>query len=534
MTKYYNGREWLFSSINRLPIFKNSATLFSSILCIRLLNSLTLRTFFQADEYWQSLEPAHMLVYGYGYLTWEWQQGIRSFSYPLLYSLVYKICSTLQLPYACIIYLPKAVDAIIASIGEYYMYKLAQKLFRKEVLARLTIILSLLSSFNWYCSTRSFSNTLELHLTTIAMYFYANSEIQISLFLAAFCCLIRPTNAIIWIFLAIRYISSHNIKHSFQFIKKAIIAGITMVTFDAIVNRWYYGGWKSPLLNFFQFNVGKGLSSFYGISRPDFYFCQAIPVLLLNFLPAFLYGLFTNESNMAALKLLSLVYILAFSFIQHKEFRFIYPLMPVFLMITSLGIDRLLQRLSVRVSKAVVLCTIFFSVLVSVDFSLWHESGEIAITGILREKILKSEQYKQGKITDVGFLTPCHSTPYQSYFHLEPSVANIWWLTCEPPLQLDSSDKLKYYKDESDLFYDNPKGFLNENFPDINDSSNTAPDTKYSHSWPEYLIIYHQLEPMMHKILEGLNYSEDERIFNSKFHWDYRRTGDIIIYHKGN
>lgn len=534
MKQDYDGKKWLFSLINKLPIFKNSRTLFCTVLCVRLFNSLTLRTFFQADEYWQSLEPAHELVYGYGYLTWEWKQGIRSFSYPLLYSIVYQICSMFQLPYSFIIYLPKVVNAIIASIGEYYLYKLAQKVFRKDALARLTILLSLISSFNWYCSTRSFSNTLELHLTTIAMYFYANSEILQCFFVAAFCCLIRPTNAIIWIYLAIKYIRSHTVGQSLQFVKRATVAGTTMITVDAVINHWYYGNWKSPLLSFFQFNVGKGLSSFYGISRPDFYFIQGIPILLLNFLPLFLYGIFIKEANLESLKLLGLVYVLLFSLIQHKEFRFIYPLMPVLLMVTSSGFSHLFQKLSVKTTKLLVLFTIIISVLLSFDFSIWHESGEIAVIGILREKVLQDRKRKLGEITNIGFLTPCHSTPYQSYFHLEPSVADIWWLTCEPPLHLNSADELKNYKDESDLFYEDPKAFLGQNFPDTNDSTNIAPNTKYAHSWPDYLIIFQQLEPLMHNTLEEFNYIEDERIFNSKFHWDYRRMGDIIIYHKVN
>lgn len=55
-------------------------------LVIRVLVALCTRTFFQPDEYFQSLEPAHHLVFGYGHLTWEWlsTQPIRSIIYPAL------------------------------------------------------------------------------------------------------------------------------------------------------------------------------------------------------------------------------------------------------------------------------------------------------------------------------------------------------------------------------------------------------------------------------------------------------------------
>ncbi len=48
-------------------------TLFLLLHACRLLNALLLRTFFQPDEYWQSQEIAHKIVFGFGYRTWEWR-----------------------------------------------------------------------------------------------------------------------------------------------------------------------------------------------------------------------------------------------------------------------------------------------------------------------------------------------------------------------------------------------------------------------------------------------------------------------------
>lgn len=42
-------------------------------LTLRSLTLLLPHTYFQPDEFYQALEPAHWLVYGYGYLTWEWR-----------------------------------------------------------------------------------------------------------------------------------------------------------------------------------------------------------------------------------------------------------------------------------------------------------------------------------------------------------------------------------------------------------------------------------------------------------------------------
>ena len=37
---------------------------------IRVFIALATQTFFQPDEYFQSLEVAHHAVFGYGHLTW--------------------------------------------------------------------------------------------------------------------------------------------------------------------------------------------------------------------------------------------------------------------------------------------------------------------------------------------------------------------------------------------------------------------------------------------------------------------------------
>lgn len=68
-----------------------------ALLCIRILNALTICTFFQPDEYYQSLEPAWKLVYGYGETTWEWKEGIRGFMYPSLFAVVWRIAKLIGL-----------------------------------------------------------------------------------------------------------------------------------------------------------------------------------------------------------------------------------------------------------------------------------------------------------------------------------------------------------------------------------------------------------------------------------------------------
>lgn len=522
---------WLDSFLKKIP-----PPSFTVILAIRIVNSLTIQTFFQADEYWQSLEPAHKAIFGYGSLTWEWHYGLRSYLHPLLYMLPYWIIRNLNLEssieYNYVLIAPKIVNALIASIGDYYLYHLMiKKLNNKNNnnLAKLICFLSLLSPWNWYCWCRSFANSLELTLTIVSLYYLYSNQIISCLFIAAFTCLIRPTNSIIWIF----YLPKLFWKKPINILYSIMIA-FFVLSFDSLLNYYFYSNWKLPLWNFFKFNVFDSLSSFYGTSRLDFYFFQAIPILLLNYLPFFINGFISSYDK--EFKYLLLFYISIFTLIPHKEFRFIYPLMPILLYFSAIGLLNISNKVSTNITKLIILITIIISTLLSYYFTQIHEIGELQITNLIHNKVIDDNS---NELINIGFLTPCHSTPFQSHIHLSDNLAKIWFLTCEPPLpsNLLPGSNIENYMDESDYFYDNPLLFLKNNFPHLkdfgNNSQNNSPKTsQWPHEWPNYLIIYDNLwydeNNHIKEYLEN-DYKIDEILWNSLGHWDNRREGNILL-----
>ena len=83
-------------------------------LAIRSLSLLLPQTFFQPDEFYQALEPAHHLVFGYGHLTWEWKDlsvgggegwwgdviergRMRNWLWPSLFAGVYQLLKLMRL-----------------------------------------------------------------------------------------------------------------------------------------------------------------------------------------------------------------------------------------------------------------------------------------------------------------------------------------------------------------------------------------------------------------------------------------------------
>lgn len=93
--------------------------------------------------------------------------------------------------------------------------------------------------------------------------------------------------------------------------------------------------------------------------------------------------------------------------------------------------------------------------------------------------------------------------------------------------------KLSDYMDESDYLYENIPKFVYKNFPPVFRKELRSPGKVYTHEWPEYLVIFQHLdEEFMNKFLEDSGYLVEKRFFNSLKHWDSRRSGDIIVYHK--
>ncbi|KAL9007394.1 MAG: hypothetical protein Q9173_007325 [Seirophora scorigena] len=109
------------------------------LIAFRILNALSIRTFFQPDEYFQSLEPAWQIAFGPdsgAWITWEWKNQLRSAIHPALFAGVYWSCvRILELfrmsPWAyeeLLIAAPKFTQAVIAALGDYYTWKLAERI----------------------------------------------------------------------------------------------------------------------------------------------------------------------------------------------------------------------------------------------------------------------------------------------------------------------------------------------------------------------------------------------------------------------
>ncbi|KAG6013865.1 glycosylphosphatidylinositol anchor biosynthesis [Claviceps pusilla] len=369
---------------------RNRPIFLQNLIIIRLINAWWLNTFFQPDEFFQSLEPAWQLAFGPNsgaWLTWEWRHQLRSSLHPVLFSAGYLIAdwTSKLLPNgnmfraAIVVGSPKVLQAVCAGLCDWYTWQLAVNIFgpnsNTSFFAADQLFLQLFNPWQWYCSTRTFSNSLEALLTVAALYYWPwrifsaamptkenpkpvrgfmrISHLRISLCLAALASILRPTNVLIWATLAGMALTRVSLKGSspltwavvLVLAREAILCGSLVLVVSAVSDYFFFGFWTFPPYNWLNFNISKSLAVFYGRSPWHYYLSQGLPLLCTTSLPFALLGLFqlttTEPSSITEANILRTLSgtvfttIVALSSISHKEVRFIYPLLPILSIIAA-------------------------------------------------------------------------------------------------------------------------------------------------------------------------------------------------------
>ncbi|XP_078702493.1 GPI alpha-1,2-mannosyltransferase 3-like isoform X2 [Branchiostoma floridae x Branchiostoma belcheri] len=433
--------------------------LFLVLLTGRLLNAALVQTAHVPDEYWQSLEVAHNMVFGYGYLTWEWQAGLRGFTYPLVFASLYKLLAVLRLDsVTLLVFLPRLLQGLFTALCDLHLYKVTRKLHGKEV-AQWTLLCQLLSWFMFYCGPRTLTNSMETVLTTAALYYYpwpqeastrvSSKQVVMYLSLAALSCLVRPTAAIMWLPLCgLHLVNCRNKLHTFTL--HFIPVGVGALAWSAVVDRIFYGKWVLVQYNFLEFNVLSNQGSFYGSHPWHWYVTQGFPVVMATQLLPFVFGAVKFWKKQKLVLLIVLWTVMVYSCLGHKEFRFIMPVLPLAMISCGLWLQWLTPWLRVS-TVALLLVT---NLPLALYTSLVHQRGTVDVMSYL------SQQADRQGHTSVLFLMPCHSTPFYSHVHHNISMR---FLECPPDLE-----RRPGYMDEADIFYQDPPAWLKNNFgPDV-------------------------------------------------------------------
>ena len=265
-------------------------------------------------------------------------------------------------------------------------------------------------------------------------------------------------------------------------------------------------------------------------------------------------GALTIPAKAARRQLLIMVsfVIAALSLVSHKEVRFIYPLLPVLHLLAAEGVLDFLRHSKAswrryrivnmpRWKKSVLRLLLGINVVIAIYTTRWYQAGVISVIDIIRERYetLNMRAHVSDTRLTVGFLMPCHSTPWRS--HLVHAGIHAWALSCPPPINMSAYERLNY-TDEADRFYVDPVEFIRSEHVHLTSPSRLRPPLPPSSRsmWPDCLVFFDQLAGKMPDIVRamestaGMPFSNGGisvwRGFNSHFHDDWRRQGGVNVW----
>ncbi|TGJ85326.1 hypothetical protein E0Z10_g3460 [Xylaria hypoxylon] len=588
------------------------------IFAFRFVNSLCVRTFFQPDEYFQVLEPAWQMVYGNNggaWLTWEWRHALRSSIHPTVLALGYFIVDSFwgsfnvpTVKAKWLLMAPKVLQTAFAALSDWYTWRLAGKLYGPSSAASWSVLLmALLNPWQWYTATRTFSNCFETTLTAMALYYWPwellgietdeKSEsldslvlfntpshvnsLRISLLLAAFAVLLRPTNIFIWIAICTLALTRFTLggkspldqRVLFIIFREVLICGSIALGVSLVCDRQYFGEWKFPPLVWLHFNMTKDLAKFYGQNDWHYYLSQGIPLLCTTMTPFVLQGLVksldaessypvTTSNTLKTLTFIVATTISTLSLVSHKEIRFIQPLLPVLHILAAPYITSFFTTLSASgvttcpppalgwKKKPLLAASLLINIVIGGYLSWFHAAAPIQVMSFLRGEFerVHPDYLKFGRVSANAtlsledgtyqpqelfaiFLTPCHATPWRS--HLIYPALSARALTCEPPIDTapDSPERAAY-QDETRRFYADPVNFL---------AKNIWPGNAPGEHMARYIVGFEGIETPLRMYFDsdgpGARHQIQPRevwsAWNGLFTDDERKSGRLVVWETG-
>lgn len=479
-----------------------------SLLIIRLCHLYIVRSWYVPDEYWQSLEIAHYITFGFGYRTWEWIVGIRSYLSISWIIIVYKTLQffsmdTLQF----LIWSPRFLQTLFSTLSDYYFIRWMQK-YSKCSNIFWPAVCYMSCPFLAYCSTRTLVNTLETNLTTIALYYYPwslrNKDVKF-VWIVALVCIARPTAIIVWLPLIIFDFFAHK-RFTVIHLTRYIFIGLMSLTFSIILDSYLHGSFVVTHWNFLYYNIIKKVNAHYSIEHWYWYFISGLPPVLG---PIFLIFVYTSIKKLryinridtdTKLMITVLWTLFVLSMISHKEQRFLLPLIPMIFFITSQQISLVCN--SFRKSACF---TVVLNAIALIYLGRFHQIGSTSVMSHLATLPQNST---------LLFLMPCHSTPL--YSHLHHNI-NTRILTCEPNLHNTLN-----YTDEGDVFFENPVQWLKDSYA----------STKNGKQLPTHIVMFDVLSKQIQAFLTEGNYKNILSIFHT--HFPFSRTGKYISVYTNN
>ncbi|WP_224361480.1 hypothetical protein [Hyalangium versicolor] len=323
-------------------------TLARGLLALALLLGATLRVklaltddgIYWPDEVYQSLEPAHRLVFGYGLVAWEFIAGARNWALPGLVAGLMGLARGLGLdtPAGYLGFI-KCVFALLGTGAAWGSYRLARSHGAVPLAAAAGASLVALSSVAIYFSPRAMSENasavpvvwgLALALAPGA----SRRVLVVSASLLGLAVMLRLQNGIFCVGLVALLAARR------QWRDAGLALGLLTVWafLFGLLDRLTWGSWFHSARVYLEFNFVQQGGNQWGTAPFEYYalvLLRAMKGVTLVAVGLSLLALWRARG----LALLAIVFYVLHAYQPHKELRFLIPLFPLVAALAGVGLD---------------------------------------------------------------------------------------------------------------------------------------------------------------------------------------------------
>jgi len=294
------------------------------------------------DEIYQSLEPAHRLVFGYGLVTWEFVEGARNWALPGFVAGLLKLAALLGLDdprqYLSVVRVAFSAIGVATAFGSYF---LARRLGGSPLFAACGATLFALVGPVVYFAPRAMAETASalpvVFGLALALPAAADRRQRIvGASLLGLAVMLRLQNAIFCPALLGALVARRQWREAGE----ATAALVCWAAVFGLLDKLTWGQWFNSAVMYFRFNVVLGAVPITGPSPPEYYVAmlfKSMPAAMV--VATALAAVAVRQAR--GLFLLAAVFFLVHTLFPLKAYRYILPVLPLYGALAGLGLEAL-------------------------------------------------------------------------------------------------------------------------------------------------------------------------------------------------
>ncbi|HEY9880918.1 MAG TPA: hypothetical protein V6D29_20840 [Leptolyngbyaceae cyanobacterium] len=388
-------------------------------LILRLLIAFTSDQINHPDEIFQYLEQAHRLVFGYGYIPWDYRFGIRSWILPGLLSVPLQVVKVLHLDepeiYISII---KILTCLVSVSLIYCVYEVGRRLASEEVGRWASVIACFWHELIVFAHKPT-PECLSTYLLMGALVCLLGRSTWLSAGLlgvmGAGILALRLQYAPVVLVLAIATLLL------WKRDRALVAAGsfLAVLLLVGYVDYLTWGRFFGSYYNNYLYNQVYGVSSIFGKVFPLYYLGTLI-LFSGGIFPVVIFSV-AREKMRSQWLLLSLLVsiVIPHSLIPHKEYRFIYATVPICILLTTIAFVELKHRCHQPNSKRPRLPLYLATFMI-----FWSILGTLSSTAFFSKKDTLESYLFLSDQPNLVAIANLHSAWYESggYYYLHRNV----------------------------------------------------------------------------------------------------------------